>query len=456
MTVSSVDRQVSYTATGITYGPFPVTFPFFEIDVSINGVIQAPTAYTITQTAPGLSGTVLFVVPPVGTVTITGNTVLKQQTDFISPDAVEGETLERALDRLTMIALEQQPTIVVEGVVGVEFVTTTVTKTVHGASPDFDNLYQAAAWLDGVTFGAAGAVIFDVRAGIHDYNAPVLFRHGTLHRVTIQGAPMTGTLSPTELPCTGTALSADRTAQLTLLRTKYSTEIRFAGANGWMGFVGNLPLVKRLLVTSDRTPLTGVSGLMVFNDGAILSEVSVHGSGGLGFSCRAGFFLLKGPNTCSASGCVSSGIGVAGAANMVAEYGPALVSNDVAGAHMIGGKLNPAGGGCYVMGNGSGVYITHAGSLESSAGFTCTRNGVDINVNHGDALFATPPFISVPGSTHVVYAKQARITMGATNLASGNVTALSGSIIDLTGATNPGTLSPSANTVGNTNSYTKV
>lgn len=109
MTVpAGVSRRVAYTATGATTGPFSVPFPFFEIAVYLDGEIVSSLDYTISQSSPGATGSVTFDSAPTGSVVIIGDTTVEQEIDFISVDAVEPETAERALDRGTMIDQEQE------------------------------------------------------------------------------------------------------------------------------------------------------------------------------------------------------------------------------------------------------------------------------------------------------------------------------------------------------------
>ncbi len=107
MTVAVATRRVEYAADGSTNGPFAVTFPFFEIEVYLDGELVDPADYSISQTGGGgTTGDVYFDAVPTGTVVIVGATERSQQTDFISSDTVEPEAAELALDRLTMIAQE--------------------------------------------------------------------------------------------------------------------------------------------------------------------------------------------------------------------------------------------------------------------------------------------------------------------------------------------------------------
>jgi chemotaxis protein histidine kinase CheA len=111
MTVTSDDRVAVYDGDGVS-SEFPVTFGFFEIEVVVGGVVQTHGVnYEISQTAPGRTGSVIFTagsIPPAGTgnVQIRGNTTIEQSVDYTENNEFPAETVERALDRLTMIAGE--------------------------------------------------------------------------------------------------------------------------------------------------------------------------------------------------------------------------------------------------------------------------------------------------------------------------------------------------------------
>jgi len=106
MTVAVTNRRVDYTATGSTVGPFAVPFQFFEIAVYKDGVLVPSTDYTISQSSPGGTGNVTFNTAPTGAISIRGNTRRAQEVDLTDNDDLPADTLERALDRLSMAAQE--------------------------------------------------------------------------------------------------------------------------------------------------------------------------------------------------------------------------------------------------------------------------------------------------------------------------------------------------------------
>lgn len=107
MTVSAAPRTAQYTGNGVTT-TFAVPFEFFEIEVYTGTDLVSPTNYTITQAAPGLTGSITFnsAAPNGTTITILSSTATTQQTDYVENDPFPAETHERALDRLTMAFLD--------------------------------------------------------------------------------------------------------------------------------------------------------------------------------------------------------------------------------------------------------------------------------------------------------------------------------------------------------------
>lgn len=110
MTVTATSRRAAYTGNGITT-MFAVPFQFFEIAVYVGGVLETlGVDYTITQASSGSTGSVEFASPPAPSedVVIIGATVQAQLLDLIDNDSAPAEAYEKALDRLTMISMEQQ------------------------------------------------------------------------------------------------------------------------------------------------------------------------------------------------------------------------------------------------------------------------------------------------------------------------------------------------------------
>jgi len=107
MTVSVKRNKVQYTGDNSTTA-FSVTFPYTEtsqVKVYLGSTLQTITThYTLTD--PGATGTVTFLTPP-GTgvnVSLIRETDYLQGVDYVNNDALDAETLEKAFDKLTMMA----------------------------------------------------------------------------------------------------------------------------------------------------------------------------------------------------------------------------------------------------------------------------------------------------------------------------------------------------------------
>jgi hypothetical protein len=104
MTVSVTARRESAEGDGTTT-VFSVPFPFYEIDVYLDGLIVDPSEYTITQNQPGNTGSITFNTPPASgsTITIVSETEKKQEVSY-DPDTGL-HPLEKQLDR-AMLAIQ--------------------------------------------------------------------------------------------------------------------------------------------------------------------------------------------------------------------------------------------------------------------------------------------------------------------------------------------------------------
>jgi hypothetical protein len=113
MTVTATPRRNDYVGDGSTT-EFAVTFQFYEIEVYVDGTLKTQGAdYIISQEETGLTGSIIFLAeqgetPANGAdVVILGTTNVVQSVDYVNNDDFPAEVLEAALDRLTMIAQEQ-------------------------------------------------------------------------------------------------------------------------------------------------------------------------------------------------------------------------------------------------------------------------------------------------------------------------------------------------------------
>lgn len=112
MTVETPLSRQQYNTNG-TVGPWTVSFPFLAnedlavIYTDVDGTaltLTLDSEYTVTG-AGGTSGTVTTTTafPPGGTITVLRDMEALQQDDYVEGDDLPAETLERGLDRLTML-----------------------------------------------------------------------------------------------------------------------------------------------------------------------------------------------------------------------------------------------------------------------------------------------------------------------------------------------------------------
>lgn len=132
MTVGTTSRVKQYTGDGSTV-TFSVPFQFFELDVYLGTALVSTSDYSITQTSPGLVGSITFNTAPGSgvTVTIASDTVIQQQTDYVNNDSFPAESHELALDRITMAVADLKRDVTNSLVSPV----TTVTPTDWSANP---------------------------------------------------------------------------------------------------------------------------------------------------------------------------------------------------------------------------------------------------------------------------------------------------------------------------------
>ena len=122
MTISTTASRISHNGNGVTTAfSFPYLFlanaDLVVVRVAANGTettLVLNTDYTLTGAGNDAGGTVTIVgtAPPSGSrIVIYRSMDLTQEVDYIAGDPFPAETHERALDRLTMIAQQQQDAI---------------------------------------------------------------------------------------------------------------------------------------------------------------------------------------------------------------------------------------------------------------------------------------------------------------------------------------------------------
>jgi hypothetical protein len=333
-----------------------------------------------------------------------------------------------------------------------------ITRTVHGAGADFPNLNAAFAWLSRRRITATGSVTFQLAAGQHVYNgsaSSVGISHPDMARVTIAGAVLTGGGFPTagNLTVTGSSSAArgsDNAANLAMIRARVPTELRFTGGAAFSA-QGSIS-VQDVLFTGDGS--VGVDGPVFRLGFASLLRIACYGFGGRGLVVAAGYATL---NNVYSFGSGTYNIHADDGGN-VGVFGP-VFSTGGAGvgiATQVASSLRTAPGGTILSsGNASyGVSSSLGGVVSAGSGSAANNNGASGWFCEGAVMWAQ----NTSGSNNAGYAYLATAaamisaqstTMGGNTI--GGYLAERGSTIVAIGGPN-GVASPTANTIGNSNS----
>jgi len=355
----------------------------------------------------------------------------------------------------------------IQSLIAQKYITTAITKRVHGAGADFVDLNAAFQWLGQYIITSSGFVTFLVAAGRWTYTTSVEINHANANRVTIQGGALLGA-SPTadNISCTGYATSADGTNQVIYLRSIYATELSFTG--GVSGFVirrGGMTL-RYLLLTGSQTMTTNVTGrgldcyddlfidgISIWgfgDDGIAISDCTVSMASSLSMAiCYCGMGYVTGP--------MYGGINIYGGMFQGVVGGGEVI---IASCSGIGLSLNGgwgwfnkltvkgSGGPGGVGASGFGIVTYGGGSIAVSAGLYVLLNqstGVWI-AGGGFILGENSYYQNNGGQGIVVLGGVAWVNNSTLN---GNVTwdinATDGGFVDATGASY-GTSSPTPNT----------
>jgi len=278
-----------------------------------------------------------------------------------------------------------------------KYISSHITKTVHGAGADFPDLNQALLWLGQYIILPSGYVTFMVAPGKWTYTTTVELNHANLNRVAIQGGALLGASpTPQNFSIGGYHLSSDGSNHIIYLRSVYATELSFTG--GVNGFLALRPgaTLRYLLITGSQTsapdvpPYAQGNGLYVLDD-LWLDGIAIWGFGQNGIfieesNVRCSSSLTVTVSYCGSCGIVNSG-GTFSAYSSVAYT--CLVSNAVCGLSNLGGlqwfgKFYGAGHGP-PLGNGA-IQCLQGGLIACNA-------GSQLQVNYQGMLVAGPAAI---------------------------------------------------------------
>lgn len=338
-------------------------------------------------------------------------------------------------------------------------ITTALSFTVYGTTPDFATLREAFAWLSRRRIAVTGSVTFNCRAGQYTHNgsgASIDFYHPAGARVSVVGANLVGSFPANAAFAAAGSSSGTRaantTANLALLRSVLQTEIRLTGG-ATATFRGDIGGVSKILFTGD---LTAVDGPSFINGSGTLLELAavsfgnrgvvISGGGGWGYNKIVGI-------GCNGPGVFMDGVSFA-VTGLVAGY-----NNGSVGVSMSSVKGSNSAG--FICGNGNasdGVLATFSNAI-CGAGSTANNNGGHAfhGVGGGTNLDAAACTASGNAAGVAFYAEKGAYVDAQNSAGSGNSGAYfasKGSTVDSTGGGATGTTvySPALNTIGNGNS----
>jgi hypothetical protein len=134
------------------------------------------------------------------------------------------------------------------------YITTAVTKTVHGSGADFPDLIEAMEWVSRFIITQTGSVTFMVAAGKWTYTQTVEIDHQQAHRISIQGGALLGaTPQPGNISVTGYYNSTDGSNQIIYLRSVHATELVFTGGVNAFLFLRPGCILRYLLISGSQT-----------------------------------------------------------------------------------------------------------------------------------------------------------------------------------------------------------
>ena len=305
-------------------------------------------------------------------------------------------------------------------------ISTEVTFTVHGSGADFADLNDAFAYLGKyritptghVILQLAGAAAGSAQAARYLYTRPIVVNHPNNDRISIFGAPMLAPVSRTDAGYawngnSAAQRSADTQTNLSIMRTKFATELQFSGRlfGGWfpvagMQIIGScLQHLDGILFTGDGVNDQG-SGVLFMCAGSLNnlprtmapdSPWAYDGLAAINFRMGSGFNFDVGScvsswgqtpdqnfNTCFfAFGC-ANGIAITNGGFITAFGNAVCLGNDSSGFYLWPRSGTQWDGGLFCNANaGQGIqcYLSSTGYLNfpqvAGQGFTpshCYRN----------------------------------------------------------------------------------
>jgi len=288
------------------------------------------------------------------------------------------------------------------------YITTVITKTVHGSGADFPDLIQAMRWLAQYIITQTGYVTFMCANGKWTYTQAVELNHPNINRVAIQGgALLGGTPQPNNFSITAFHNSADGTNHIIYLRSVHATELSFTGGvNGFVVQRGGC-ILRYLLISGSQTIASGPStiygnstqGNGIWCDAQIFVDgVSIWGFGSCGIYITNTGWLAYASSlslVCSYNGW--QGISASGNITGSANCWTILVSNGVSGITVFGAttwfdKISV---------KGHGPPLGNAAVQCEQGGLVTYQPGSEIKLNQSGVILAGAATLVGEGTSYI-------------------------------------------------------
>jgi hypothetical protein len=275
-----------------------------------------------------------------------------------------------------------------------KYITTPITKTVHGVGADFVDLIAAMKWVGGYIITQTGSVTFMVAPGKWTYTQTVEINHQNSSRIFIQGGALLGG-APTRanLSVTGFHSATDASNQIIYLRSVFATELSFTGGiTGFRTFSAGLTL-RYLLITGSQDIFGGGSpGALNRNGNGVhlyqtlwIDCIAIWGFGNIGISINECSLRCETSLSLTVSYCGFEGVDMRSGEFRLDFSEVILVSHNVCalvcfGGYAVCGKLTARGTNS-TAGNGA-VEVEVGGQLSCG-------NSADISQNLRSGLICS-------------------------------------------------------------------
>jgi hypothetical protein len=330
-----------------------------------------------------------------------------------------------------------------------------------GPTGTFPSFLEALQFLSRYRITHNGFVTLQHQAGRFNYGTTgILVDHPNANRIVLQGATMTQTPDSTFFPITGSTTAQrtnDRAVALANMRNCFATEIDFSGGAGIVVTGPGGVTIDALLCVGDRTGPVQNAGLAVWSTLCVVKSAAFHNFGGFGLGGYNAKIIVS--TFLAGVGSIKSGVGLADCGAILSNGYLIASSNDYDGCEVgFDSSLRCNGQGYFLCaGNGNnGIDAFSGGMIESPPYSAHVYNAnYGANSNLGGKIFANNCFLqhNATGGAFAqmgssIEAAQSSIDSNTTYAAVANVE----SCIDLTGAAITGTVVPSFNIAGSSNS----